>query len=285
MTLRSLARGVVLEVRGETLKFRRNVTKYSFEVTNRSTKRKRSVSQAGAPDPVLSRELKATGFVDYTGRVSADRLDTLEASVQGWVPAQSRSKDFFHLLTPPGGLRSSDPAVAIAVDPAVAALATAYFGEVPYLLSVELIRSTATPSGTAWKKSQLWHKDHNDTKVLKLFIYLNDVDESNGPFTFIPESATGGRRLPYFPVHKSDEWIAAHVGGAADRRITGSRGTAFFIDTARLLHRGSRIATDRVRLAYVATYTSFAQLVPRENGITVAAGASSLDRLLLQKLA
>ena len=39
--------------------------------------------------------------------------------------------------------------------------------------------------------SQRWHRDHEDKKLCKMFLYLNDVDEEAGPFTYIPHSSYG----------------------------------------------------------------------------------------------
>ena len=35
------------------------------------------------------------------------------------------------------------------------------------------------------KRSRLWHLDMEDYKILKVIIYLNDVDETVGPFQYL----------------------------------------------------------------------------------------------------
>lgn len=40
--------------------------------------------------------------------------------------------------------------------------------------------------------SQNWHRDREDFKLLKIFIYHSEVNENNGPFEYVPKSFCGG---------------------------------------------------------------------------------------------
>lgn len=40
--------------------------------------------------------------------------------------------------------------------------------------------------------SQNWHRDREDYKLLKIFIYYSEVNEKNGPFEYVPKSFCGG---------------------------------------------------------------------------------------------
>jgi len=40
--------------------------------------------------------------------------------------------------------------------------------------------------------SQNWHRDREDYKILKCFIYYSDVDDEDGPFEYVPRSFCGG---------------------------------------------------------------------------------------------
>jgi len=50
----------------------------------------------------------------------------------------------------------------------------------------------------SWKKdyprqhSQNWHRDREDFKLLKIFVYYSDVNKENGPFEYVPKSFCGG---------------------------------------------------------------------------------------------
>lgn len=280
--MRALAKSVVLAVRGGSKQLKRQAVKRLYAGRHAGARRARQTLARELPAPPFRDALEREAFVEWSGFVSPDMLTALQAEAAEAEAAQSRSKDFFELLSPGRPLRTSDASVRIALDPRLVAAVTAYFGEVPYLLSSELIRSRRTAASPAWKKSQLWHFDHNDTRVLKLFVYLNDVGDNNGPFTYIPMHPAQAR-LPYLPVHKSDAQITRHLGSNTERSITGAQGTTFLIDTARLLHRGSRIDNDTTRLVLIVTYTSFAQLVPRDNGIEVDRPLSAIEQQLLRK--
>ncbi len=73
--------------------------------------------------------------------------------------------------------------------------------------------------------SQLWHRDYNDKHLLKAFLYLVDVDETMGPFQYIPGSHPGG---PY-----ADAWPWKPLGknypteGELEQRIPASAVKAF----------------------------------------------------------
>lgn len=49
-----------------------------------------------------------------------------------------------------------------------------------------------------WKESygrlhsQNWHRDREDYKIMKAFIYYSDVSENDGPFEYVPKSFCGG---------------------------------------------------------------------------------------------
>jgi hypothetical protein len=113
--------------------------------------------------------------------------------------------------------------------------------------------------------SQRWHRDYNDQHLIKVFIYMNDVDEGAGPFEYVPGSARGG---PY-----ADEWPWAPFGGdlyppadefqqkipaEAVRTLTGPAGTLIFCNTSGF-HRGG-FATERPRIMGVYNYISQAAM-------------------------
>ena len=113
--------------------------------------------------------------------------------------------------------------------------------------------------------SQRWHRDYNDQHLIKVFIYMNDVDEGSGPFEYVPGSARGG---PY-----ADEWPWTPFGGdlyppqeefdkkipaEAVRTLTGPAGSMIFCNTSGF-HRGG-FATKRPRIMGVYNYISQAAM-------------------------
>jgi hypothetical protein len=125
--------------------------------------------------------------------------------------------------------------VDAALHPLVLSTVTAAMGLVPHLECIEVYVSR--PSSDALSISQPWHRDVNDKATIKLFVYLNDVDDDTGPFTFIPADCS--ERVPRNLAHyMSHAQISGFVSGSDWRRTLG--GTAFLIDTSRCLDFGSR---------------------------------------------
>lgn len=124
----------------------------------------------------------------------------------------------------------------------------------------------------AAKGSQRWHRDPDDKKMCKMFIYLTDVDAASGPFTYVPGSQSGGHWYTLFPQKPPrgvnlPEGVLEKVVPAADiKPMTASAGTVIFADTSGL-HRGG-YATGKERIMYTAAFTSNASLWPKEYTLT-----------------
>ena len=173
-----------------------------------------------------------------------------------------------------------NPFVAIAPQPELVSVVAAAMGEVPRLYYVLLTLSLSTNKELSY--SQLWHRDHDDTKVIKLFFYLTDVlSPEDGPFTFIPTQASdklGFRIKSHLSDDQIDHWISKTVVTA----MYGSRLSAFMVETSRCLHTGSRVALGHERLLYTATYISAPRLYPEPPPRFLLDGEESpLLRLLL----
>lgn len=112
------------------------------------------------------------------------------------------------------------------------------------------------------RESQLWHFDREDNYILKVFLYLDDVDESAGPFTYAPGTHRKGPRWNRQPAfflednvrRSSDEQMSRVVPKSEWIRATGRRGTLIFADT-RGFHKGGE-AREKDRLMYTCMYTS-----------------------------
>jgi hypothetical protein len=90
---------------------------------------------------------------------------------------------------------------------------------------------------------RLWHRDHEDRRMLKVALYVHDVDDQGGPFlSMLPEcSKRVGDPQRYKSRPLTEEQILGRLPG--DRRIeavncTGPAGTIIFADTCQYYHRG-----------------------------------------------
>ena len=77
-------------------------------------------------------------------------------------------------------------------------IANAYLEMWSKLEYVDVWYSVPQPAAAERISSQRWHRDYNDKHLLKVFLYLVDVDESMGPFQYVAGSQPGG---PY-----ADAW-------------------------------------------------------------------------------
>lgn len=96
-------------------------------------------------------------------------------------------------------IRTCRTGVALALNDTVVDIATQFFNKPCGLGTLNLRRSYPIDKAD---KTQLFHCDPNvpDGEFIKFFIYLNDVDMDNGPFTYVKSSHVR------FPVNKRNPY-------------------------------------------------------------------------------
>ena len=149
------------------------------------------------------------------------------------------------------------PLLKLALDTKLLEIVSAYLGMWPWLHAVGAWLNFPTQQEA--KESQLWHRDPDDLKVIKVFIYIKDVGAENGPFCYIPKTHPFGSGSGILPVHKAkkrildDEMVTAIP---QDNWIscTGPANTMIIADTVGY-HRGGK-PTEGSRLLITFSYTS-----------------------------
>lgn len=178
-----------------------------------------------------------------------------------------------------GKLSADNVFVRYATQPAVLNVVATALGEIPWLDYVLLSYSRHT--GDELASSQLWHRDHDDVRVVKLFSYLTDVEEDgDGPFTFLPRQSTEKFGYPLRRSHFPDAQVFEKVPRSDIKVMKAPRLTAFLVDTAKCLHMGSRMAPGHGRLLYTATFFAFPRMYPGKN----RPFSSTPDTTALQKM-
>ncbi|MBC1237650.1 phytanoyl-CoA dioxygenase [Nostoc sp. 2RC] len=109
----------------------------------------------------------------------------------------------------------------------------------------------------------LWHSDAEDRRIIKIFIYLNDVEEKTGPFEYIPRSLTpifSWKYIQlYYKLFKSnymgidDEDVKPVIPKSAWKSCTGAAGTVIIVDTKNALHHGTVRTEERSTLFFCYT--------------------------------
>jgi hypothetical protein len=141
-----------------------------------------------------------------------------------------------------------------------------YLGRYPKLRMIDLWYNIAVGE-LAPTHSQKWHRDGEDTELVKVFLYFNDIDENAGPFTYVPNSHLKGKYGELWP----GDTILKHVYGGVypdtkelEKKFnkeqmkvcTGQTGSLIFCDTYGL-HKGGHCKTkDRILGNWVYTTPS-----------------------------
>lgn len=133
-------------------------------------------------------------------------------------------------------------------------LAECYIGLPVHYLGVEVKRER--PDGVAADVRQ-WHIDVEDRRMMKIIVYLNDVDESTGPFEYLDRARTRQAvlGLNYWSGFVPDADMGSAVIEREWLRAVGPRFTSVFVDTCRLFHR-AKPPTNKDRYSMTFSYSS-----------------------------
>jgi Phytanoyl-CoA dioxygenase (PhyH) len=181
----------------------------------------------------------------------------------------------------------NDIFVRFALQSEVLAIANGYFGMLTKLRYYNVWHNL--PTYTSPRESQLWHRDPEDRCILKMFVYLTDVDEGAGPLSYAPGTHSLGAirtlaRSQIFRegrsyVHRTDD-TQMNEAVPKEHWITavGPKGTVVLVDT-KGYHKGG-FCVARERIVYTCMFTSKAgtcsdsfkrqQVVPRYTDRSVA---------------
>lgn len=134
-------------------------------------------------------------------------------------------------------------------------MASVYMGAVPVLSSARL---WWTPPNETLQQSQLFHRDGEDDRQIKLFFNLFEVTRDMGPLTFLSASVSEAvkRKLRYNTGELTDDLIEDAGGRGKHIVAAGPAGSGVALDTSRCLHFGSRNNTIG-RLILMFQFTSF----------------------------
>jgi ectoine hydroxylase-related dioxygenase (phytanoyl-CoA dioxygenase family) len=86
-----------------------------------------------------------------------------------------------------------------------------------------------------FQNAQYFHWDNDFTKFFKLYIYLNDVNDHNGPHVFVPNTHKIKKKEHRLCRLYSDENILKNYPNI--KTFLGKKGTAFFVDSYGI-HKG-----------------------------------------------
>jgi hypothetical protein len=196
----------------------------------------------------------------------AEFVQATEQGLEGDGDLRKREgKDFLVRKYDVGGVLGLDnPWLSACISRRLIDIANEYLQLWSKLEYLDLWYSLPVGESAERKASQIWHRDFDDSHLLKVFLYLSDVDERSGPFEYVPGSQPGGRYAgvhPWQPMgvgRISDKELVKHVQADDVRTFTAPKGTLIFCNTSGLHRGGFAEASPRVLAA--VTYCSPASL-------------------------
>lgn len=218
-------------------------------------------------DPALKQELIAY----------SNQFDSETASIE----LSGQHKKFWtrisdHLIEN-GSLTSDHIFTRFAMQPSMLRIATAYIGSVPFIPQILVTKSL--PNEGPLSVSQLWHFDRDEVKMLKLFVYLTDVNSTlDGPFTLIDKNQSKNIAAGFFPRHMKDDAVLTDQD-IKKHEMFGKGGSAFMVDTSQCCHMGSRVAPNHRRLLYTVLYVGLPSVHPWTEKNWIHPGKKELSEL------
>jgi hypothetical protein len=186
-----------------------------------------------------ARALRNEGFVQLGSLLSAERCDEIVRWVKGKPvcsldhPHLGRfqpedAPEECHVVQYPQEVILECPyLLELANDPRILALAEKFLGAKPTISNLSFWWSLSGRSKP--KAAQLFHRDVDDIKFCKLFVYLTDVDLKTGPHVFVRNSPPVDLCMGLG--RYSDAEVKAAFGDDAITYFCGPRGAAFLVNT------------------------------------------------------
>ncbi|MEA5577349.1 2OG-Fe(II) oxygenase [Anabaena sp. UHCC 0451] len=130
------------------------------------------------------------------------------------------------------------------------------------------------------KGSRVWHIDKEARKILKIIVYLHDIDESQGPFQYIHPALSSeiSKSLRYKSGYICDQIMQKVTHCSNYKSCIGLAGTVVFAATHSIFHRGKiPVTSDR--------FSIFFDYTPRlkEHSFYSASSLQDKDLALLAK--
>ncbi len=217
-------------------------------------------------------QLNTHGYAQITDLMDHDLLNSLEANSKVHQQKSSMleqeqintNKDFWIRLTDQdfkNSLNTENIFIKFALQESVLRIVSTYLGSAAFLEYALLTLSKGT--NTPLKSSQLWHRDFDNVGMLKMFVYLTDVTQTEfGPFTFINKQHSLDVKTSVFNTHIEDHKIFKFISPTEITEIKGPKLTVFIVDTSRCYHMGSRLKQGFERLMYTALFIDIPSIYP-----------------------
>jgi hypothetical protein len=112
-------------------------------------------------------------------------------------------------------------------------------------------------------ETRIWHIDGEDSKILKILFYLEEVDFYGGPFSYIKKNIINkkSKLKKEFDGRVSENEILKKVEMKEINKYCGNLNQGIFVDTANIYHKGT-MPIKKSRYAIFFCYNSESPLMP-----------------------
>ena len=199
----------------------------------------------------ITNKIHEDGYVVLKNFFDKDLLKKLNDETQSYIKEGKHQKQF------PGSLigRESDirddslwytidqPLLTVdslwdvAFHDDLVVLAANYFGCLPYFGTCNLRKSFV--NNLAEDHTQIYHQDPNSPQFIKMFFYLNDVDEQGGPFCIVEGSHRNKFEGCYGQYRWETDTIHSIYGQDKVKYLTANVGDLIIANTT-AFHRGTK---------------------------------------------
>jgi hypothetical protein len=191
--------------------------------------------------------------------------DRVRRIVAGNETNQDKKDFLINLVRYGNGVPPDEPLLRVALDQRLLEIVAGYLEMWPTLFSIAAWLNYPTEQPAA--VSQLWHRDPEDLRIVKAFIYLSDVTEHSGPFSYIPRTQSFGAAVEQArrcgnTLRPSDAKVSKVFPPSTWKVCTGNAGSMILADTVGF-HRGGK-PTSGVRILATFTYTSATPMMTRK---------------------
>ena len=175
----------------------------------------------------------------------------------------------------PGDILQKYPEIILwGLDNRLLNLAENYIGLPIFYLGAEVKRDFPNGESAGVRK---WHLDTEDHRMIKIIVYLNDVNDEGGPFQYIPRdrSSIAVKDLGYKRGLISDEVMEQYVPRQDWISCVGKQYTATIVDTASVFHR-AKPSVSQERLSITFHYISQEPIFFRSKNLSISTGVKHM---------
>ena len=179
-------------------------------------------------------------------------------------------KSYFRSLKSISDYSLDSPEFQLATSPEILKSVASYLGHLPLLLDISARISLSDPDtpGNQLSGSQMFHRDLDDIKSVKVWILCSQVETENGPTVLLPAGTSHevAREIGYKQGDKVPDDTAFLRYQDELFEAVGPIGSSFATDTCSSFHYGSRVRKSKERLVLYFQYVSSSSVYFRPLG-------------------